>query len=289
MSNNSTELERDLHRPPTILLSYFLFLVHDGTTEVAAIPFTIFSLQHQINDKTAKMARNSFLSNQSFVKMIKYYGSLKCMCLFLLLNSAPQALAEKKYIVSVELIECTGDTDVFNIDYLSVTCEDYCTWGSEGNVTGAYTLGNYLPTDFPEVTFTVWGMTGFDETVDICDNRTVSNDNGDYCPTNGTYYYYDNLELPGKPETWWAIFLSWFTLRATEHLNFDFGEAVIECKVKIEGGNNGFFSFAFVGSVAVFWVAVVSRRTNRRYIVTDAVKQKESNEEPQTRFVEMIA
>ena len=82
-----------------------------------------------------------------------------------LLLCIPSTLA-----LSVSVQQCTGDTDTFSIDYLSITCDDYCTWGSDGTFTGSYTLGDNVSTDSPVISAKIWGVTAYNETVDICDN-----------------------------------------------------------------------------------------------------------------------
>eukprot|EP00551_Chaetoceros_affinis_P014201 CAMPEP_0203693028 /NCGR_PEP_ID=MMETSP0091-20130426/5067_1 /ASSEMBLY_ACC=CAM_ASM_001089 /TAXON_ID=426623 /ORGANISM="Chaetoceros affinis, Strain CCMP159" /LENGTH=210 /DNA_ID=CAMNT_0050564009 /DNA_START=1 /DNA_END=633 /DNA_ORIENTATION=+ len=184
---------------------------------------------------------------------------------YILLLSSASAL-----IVSVK--QCTGDIDLFNLNYIGITCEDYCTWGSEGTFTGNYTIGDSgVSTEYPVVSASIWGSNIYNNTADICDNGNVYNDNGSYCPDAGTYQYSRATTLPGNPSSWYSSFLSWLSF--TVYMSFDFGDAVTECEISITGKNYGYSSSScmIVGSTMLFvGVGLLVRKMKcRRRIVSE--------------------
>jgi hypothetical protein len=196
-----------------------------------------------------------------------------------LLLCIPSTLA-----LSVSVQQCTGDTDTFSIDYLSITCDDYCTWGSDGTFTGSYTLGDNVSTDSPVISAKIWGVTAYNETVDICDNGNIYNAYGSYCPDAGTYQYVANTELPGSPNSWYTTFSTWVSFIA--YTTIDFGDAVVVCQIKIEGQNydSSSSSYMIAGSTMLFVGFAAFRMKKRRVVATE--DEQEGNEYA-TRFVEM--
>jgi hypothetical protein len=195
----------------------------------------------------------------------------------------PSTLAGQELTVYVE--QCTGDTDTFIIDYLTITCDDYCTWGSNGTYYGSYTLGDDVSTETPVVTNKIWGLTHFHDTVDICDDGSVVNDNGDQCPGAGTYDYLTEASLPGSPGSWYSFFASWMSF--TVHSTIDFGDAVVVCEIKIKGMGYDSSSSSYMtkgSALMVFGFAAAFRMKKRRIIVTE--DEQEGNGSA-TRFVEM--
>ncbi len=245
--------------------------------------------------------------------------------LFLCVSSA--------FSLSVSVNQCTGDTDVFKINRLSISCEDedYCSWGSYGTFTGSYTLGANVATDSPVITAKIWGVSVYNETVrycllqtfpypaidfihqtkpcalngmtytlsrsifplyrysfnrqvDICDNGSIYNSYGSYCPDSGKYKYVAHTELPGSPNSWYTSFTSWLSF--VVYITFDFGDAVTYCEVQIEGQNNASSSSSYLiaGSTMLF-VGIVAFRSKKRRIIASEDKQDEN--QYAERFVEM--
>ena len=207
-----------------------------------------------------------------------------CACLFF--SNAPQTLADGQEL-SVSVSQCQGDTNTFSIDYVTISCDDYCTWGSEATFSGSYTIGNSLSTESPVITAKVWGMTSFDDTVDICDNGNVYNDNGDYCPDIGTYGFITSTTVPGSPSSWYATFATWLSF--TVYTTFDFGDAVVVCEVNVEGQNYASSSSSYIISgSALMFVGIVAalRMKNRRRIISTG---EDNGNESATHFVEMTS
>ena len=212
-----------------------------------------------------------------------------------ILNTPPSTHAAQELRVWVD--ECTGDTDTFIIDYLTITCEDYCTWGSNGTYDGSYTLGEDVATETPIVTNKIWGLTRFNDTVDICDEGSVSNDDGDRCPDAGTYGYETEASLPGSPNSWYSWIASWMTV--TVHSTIDFGDAVVVCKIKIKGmkyeqeeedSSSYSSSYMIAGSSTVMFLGFAAAfNLKKRGIVVagDGDGREQLVDEPATRFVEM--
>jgi hypothetical protein len=198
---------------------------------------------------------------------------------YLLVLFVPSARA-----LSVAVQQCTGDTGTFSIDYLAITCEDYCDWGSDGTFTGSYTIGSTLSTETPVISANIWNVEVYNETIDICDNGNVYNSYGDYCPNTGTYQYVANTELPGSPNSWYSTFSGWLSFFV--YITFDFGDAVVQCKVKIEGQSSGSSSSSYMiaGSSVLLAGLAVFRMKRRRTIV---LNDEEAESGSGTRFVEM--
>jgi hypothetical protein len=222
---------------------------------------------------------------------LRILPSLLFLCT--IITTPPSAHAAQELRVWVD--ECTGDTDVFVIDYLTITCEDYCTWGSNGTYDGSYTLGEDVSTETPVVTNKIWGLRRFNDTVDICEDGSVYNDDGDRCPEAGTYGYETEAILPGSPNSWYAWIASWMTV--TVHSTIDFGDAVVVCKIKIKGmkyaeeedSSSYSSTYMIAGSSMVFlgFAAAFNWKKRRIVVAGDGNGREQLVDEPATRFVEM--
>jgi hypothetical protein len=188
--------------------------------------------------------------------------------------------------VAVIFKTCTGDTSVFKVENVSLSCgDDPCTWGADATVSGNYTFGDEVATETPIVHASFWGLTLFNDTVDICDDGTVTNSDGDVCPSIGTYEYYSDTKLPGFSLLSWLT--SWFNIVVST--TFDFGNAEVVCKVQVKGNRSSSSSSAMiVGSVALGSVFVIFRMRTRRIVAATEVEHETSSDyEPATHFVEM--
>ena len=205
-------------------------------------------------------------------------------CLFF--SYIHQTLADGQ-AMSVNITQCTGDTDIFTVDSVSVSCDDDdCGWGSDATFYGSYTIGDTLSTDSPIITAKIWGMDLYDDTVDICNGGSVYNDNGDYCPDTGTYDFLATSELP-----WYFRFTFWMS--STVYTTFDFGDVVVTCDVKIEAStysSSSSSSTSYIMSASALMITGVVfglRIKKRRRLVT--ANEEGGHEEPATHFVEMTS
>ena len=205
---------------------------------------------------------------------------------YIFFSCVQQTLADGQEL-SVSVSQCKGDTGIFSIDSLYMACDSYCTWGSDATFTGSYTIGDTLSTDSPIITAKIWGTAAFNDTVDICDNGKVYNDNGEYCPDAGTYAFETTTEVPGSPNSWYSSFASWLSF--TVYATFDFGDAVVTCDIKIEGQNYAANSSYIMSASALMLAGAVFglRLKKRRRLVT--ANEEGGHEEPATHFVEMTS
>ncbi len=213
---------------------------------------------------------------------------------YLFLFSSALVAAQQELAVDVK--QCVGDTDTFKIDYLTIVCDDYCTWGSNGTYYGTYTLGDNVTTQTPVITNKMWGVTQFSEAVDICvgaDGDNVENENGDVCPDAGTYDYETEASLPGSPSSWYSFFGSW--IRVTVYSTIDFGDAVVDCQISIKGMSSGQASsnsesFMYTSWSAMMVLGVAAFRMRRRRVI---VTEDTDNDGPENvsavRFIEMTS
>lgn len=191
--------------------------------------------------------------------------------------------AQSQSQLGITVEKCVGDTSIFTVDSGDLSCEDgYCMWGSKGTVSGTYTIGSSLSTTSPVVTASLFGLSFFNHTVDICDGGKVSNDNGSYCPTVGTYEFNTDIDLPGSPNSWYVRFSSWLSL--TVAVDVDFGDATVDCYLKIEGYNPyNYTNASMVVSSAVLIVGLFAYKRNKHR----RVLSKDDFEDPKGNFVEM--
>ncbi len=140
----------------------------------------------------------------------------------------------------------------------------------------------------------IWGLRRFNDTVDICEDGSVYNDDGDRCPEAGTYGYETEASLPGSPNSWYAWIASWMTV--TVHSTIDFGDAVVVCKIKIKGmkyeeedASSYSSTYMIAGSSMVFlgFAAAFNWKKRRIVVAGDGNGREQLVDEPATRFVEM--
>lgn len=188
--------------------------------------------------------------------------------------------------LSISLGKCTGNTGVFKVKKASMKCqdEDYCTWGSIGEIRGRFSIGD-ISTETPVVTASLYGYNFFNDTVDICDGQVTSRDGGYYCPSPGIYNFYTDITLPENPGYGLSMFTNMISL--TAKATIDFGDAVVYCSATIEG-NSASYSSMIMGS-ALFAVGLVMwKRKKRSYLISkeDLEGDYEMNS-PTSGFVEM--
>lgn len=191
--------------------------------------------------------------------------------------------------LSVNLKRCTGDTSAFKVESVSLSCDDGpCSWGNTATISGNYTLGDNVATESPLVSASIWGIKFFNDTVDICDDGTVSNSDGDICPSAGSYEYIVDAELPGF--SWLDPWLSWFNMGVST--TFDFGNATVTCELQVASNDsNKSYSTMIIGSVAIGSALIIFKMKNRRTVLTrrefEMENEPKSDYEPSTHFVEM--
>lgn len=201
---------------------------------------------------------------------------LKTVLFFLCLG---HSFADSK--VGLYKKKCVGDTDIFDINYASISCYGECTFGSTGTFYATYTIGDELSTTEPFVTVKAFNVEAYNDTVDICNDGTISNKNGYYCPSIGTYSFHTPMTLPGSGDSIYSKLSFWWTMSA--YARFDFDDAEVVCQFKIEGRYTRASQNIFGGS-AILLVGFFTLRTRRRIIV----KEKQSDPiEIDSRFVKM--
>lgn len=181
---------------------------------------------------------------------------------------------------------------MFKVESVDLSCEDGpCHWGSDATISGNYTFVDEVATQTPVVSASIWGINVYNDTVDVCDGGVVSNSNGDYCPSPGTYEYFVETELPGF--SWLKSITSWFSIVVST--SFDFGNATVVCDVKVaaNGSSSSNYSAMIVGSAAIGSAFVIFRMRNRRSVMTKLEYERENEppvgHEPSTHFIEMTA
>jgi hypothetical protein len=191
--------------------------------------------------------------------------------------------------ISVNLKKCTGDTSVFKVESVSLSCNDGpCDWGSSATLSGNYTIGNENITQTPVVSASIWGVNLFNDTVDICDDGKVSNAEGDVCPDAASYEYIVETDIPGF--SWLNPLMSWFSIGVST--TFDFGDASVTCELQAKvNESSSSYSTMLIGSVAIGSALIIFRMKNRRTVITrrefEMENERTAGYEPSTHFVEM--
>mmetsp|Transcript_26810 Transcript_26810/g.39693 ORF Transcript_26810/g.39693 Transcript_26810/m.39693 type:complete len:216 (+) Transcript_26810:62-709(+) len=173
--------------------------------------------------------------------------SLFALCVFWLQGSS-FVTADSQ--LTVVLNSCTGDTSDFEVLSADISCGGYsCTWGKEANFQGTYQIGSgggYYGVDnyVPVITAYAWGMSVFNDTVDICDD--VSSSSGSSCPAAGTYTFSTHADLP-TVSNWASTFSSFIRLTLTTEI--DFGDEFVQCTFSVAGRNQS--SYYLIGFSAM--------------------------------------
>ncbi len=176
--------------------------------------------------------------------------------------------------LSVNLKSCSGDTQTFKVVSAGMNCDNYCTWGSEANFQGTYSIGYYgLENAYPRITASAWGMTVFNGTVDICDNGHVSSSSGSTCPATGSYTFSTHADLPNAP-SWVSSFASYISV--TLVTDIDFGDDYVQCSFAVSGRNYNNSSAYFISGAILFSglmaFGIVKRR--RRIVTEGDIREK---------------
>jgi hypothetical protein len=132
-------------------------------------------------------------------------NTINILSLFLLCISHVNATA-----FTVVYKRSKGDNHVINMDSASITCDgsSYCTWGSEAQVTGQFTIYSDLTSPTADVITRGFGFRNktHDE-LDICD-YVDSSLSGTECPAAGTYTFSTQVTFPSDiKESWYNVFV----------------------------------------------------------------------------------
>jgi hypothetical protein len=137
---------------------------------------------------------------------------------------------------TIALKSCKGDTDVVTLDSVSITCDgsEYCTLGSEAEVSGAFTIQYELESSVADVKAKYFGYKKEYDDVDICSFAGEALEEGVSCPGAGTYSFNIPVTLPEVvKDKWYTKFLD--KTYGKKEVEFDFDEigADVKCKFYI--------------------------------------------------------
>jgi hypothetical protein len=183
--------------------------------------------------------------------------------------------------LSVYKKKCTGNTEMFDINYASISCYGGCTFGSEGSFSATFTIGDELLTTSPFVTARIFNIEAYNDTIDICNDGQLSNDNGYYCPSVGKYSIHNPTTLPGSKDSLYSKYWPWLAFSA--YATFDFGDAEVECQFKVEGRYTNASQSIVSGSI-ILLLGIFSVRVRKRRLVDKAQQESRTSS---SYFVEM--
>ncbi len=203
---------------------------------------------------------------------------LSCMVVIILLTGLSPITADSQFQVYKH--KCTGDTDMFDIKYASISCYGGCHYGSDGTFSATFTIGDDISTSSPYVTVKVLNIETYNGTVDICNDGTLSNADGYYCPSPGTYSTHRSTSIPGSKDSLYSKYWPWLVFSVYATFDFD-GDAEVECQFKVEGKYTYSSGSIFSGSALLFIGAYSTRMRRKRRIAC------ESPDTPSACFIEM--
>lgn len=185
-------------------------------------------------------------------------------------------------ILNIYKKQCTGDTDVFNINHSSLSCYGDCTWGKNGTLTTTYTFGRNLSSSEADLSLEFLKLSVFNATIDLCSGNSWK-DGHYYCPSEGTYTTYTTITIPGSESSFYSKYLVWMTMKLNAVFELDDGYSV-SCQFLVDGRYSK-YSYVFSTSfVVLFGIAGFKWRTRKRF---DVRQLNDDEDEVSIDFVEM--